>query len=153
MKDIWVMQQTDRWLWYSELLNMLRGRGGGGFTTCSAEKLRILESPLSTLKISKCHSDFLNINRKFLFVVDRLLLKSNSDAFFPCACHHYQQSVRPGLILKRNGWFVVSAEKVKIEYFFKKIFNSYIYVLVDNDTIKNSKENLVCKFPCYRLHK
>ena len=34
----------------------------------------------------------------------------------------------------------VSAENVKIEYFFKKIFNSYAYVSGDNDTMKIQKE-------------
>ena len=41
---------------------------------------------------------------------------------------------------KRNSWLVVSAENVKIQYFFKKIFNSYVYVLMDNDTMKIQKE-------------
>ena len=38
---------------------------------------------------------------------------------------------------KRHSWPVVSTENVKIQYFFKKIFNSYIYVSVDNDIINN----------------
>ena len=38
------------------------------------------------------------------------------------------------VIFKRNEWLDVSA--VKIGYFFKKIFHSYVYVLVDNDTSK-----------------
>ena len=35
---------------------------------------------------------------------------------------------------------VVSAENVKIQYFFKKVVNSYVYGLVDNDTMKIQKE-------------
>ena len=40
------------------------------------------------------------------------------------------------VILKWNSLLAVSTENVKIEYFLKKIFNSHIYVLVDNDTVK-----------------
>ena len=53
---------------------------------------------------------------------------------------------------KRNEWLVVSATKVTIECFFKKIFNSYVYLSMDNDTINNSKGNLVCKFPYFRKY-
>ena len=48
--------------------------------------------------------------------------------------------VMPGFIFKRNSWLVVSAEEVKIEYFYMKIFNSHIYVLVDQSTMKFLKE-------------
>ena len=35
----------------------------------------------------------------------------------------------------------LSQQKIsKIQYFFKKIFNSYVYVSVDNDTMKIQKE-------------
>ena len=44
------------------------------------------------------------------------------------------------VIFKRNELLIVFAEKVKIEYFFEKIFNCYVYVSVDNDTIKILKE-------------
>ena len=44
------------------------------------------------------------------------------------------------IVFKRNEWLVVLAEKVKIEYFSKKIFNYESYVSVDNDTIKILKE-------------
>ena len=47
---------------------------------------------------------------------------------------------RSQVIFKRKSWLVVSAENVKIEYFFKKILISHIYVLVDNDTVKIWKE-------------
>ena len=40
----------------------------------------------------------------------------------------------------RNSWLVVSAENVKIQYFFKKTFNSYAYISVDNETMKIKKE-------------
>ena len=39
-----------------------------------------------------------------------------------------------------SSWLVVSAENVKIQHFFKKIFNFKVYVLVDNDTMKIQKE-------------
>ena len=41
---------------------------------------------------------------------------------------------------KRNSWLLVSAENVKIQYLFKKTFNSYVYVSLDNDTMKIQKE-------------
>ena len=44
------------------------------------------------------------------------------------------------VIFKRNSWLVVLTENVKIQYFFKKIFNSCIYVLVDNRTMKIQKK-------------
>ena len=44
------------------------------------------------------------------------------------------------VIFKRNSWLVVMAENVKIQYFIKKIFNSYVYISVDNDTMKIQKE-------------
>ena len=46
----------------------------------------------------------------------------------------------PRVILKRNSWLVVSAENVKIQYFFKKICSSYANVSVYNDTMKIQKE-------------
>ena len=44
------------------------------------------------------------------------------------------------VVFKRNSSLVASAENVKIQYLFDKIFNSYVYILVDNDTMKNLKE-------------
>ena len=44
------------------------------------------------------------------------------------------------VIFKRNSWLVVLAENVKIQYFFKKIFNSCICVLVDNGTMEIQKK-------------
>ena len=41
---------------------------------------------------------------------------------------------------KRNSWLVVSAKNVKNQNFSKKTLNSYVYVLVDNDTMKIQKE-------------
>ena len=35
--------------------------------------------------------------------------------------------------------------------YFKKIFNAYVYVLLDNDIINNSEENLVFKFPKFLI--
>ena len=40
---------------------------------------------------------------------------------------------------KRNSWLDVSAD-VKIQYFFKKIFNSHVCVSVDNGTVKIQRE-------------
>ena len=70
--------------------------------------------------------------------------------WFICHCHfHISSLFYPQLhstfIFKRNEW-LVSAEKIKIEYFFKKIFSFHAYVSVDNDTINNSDKNLVCKY-------
>ena len=47
------------------------------------------------------------------------------------------------VIFKQKSRLVVLAENVKIQYFFKKIFKSYVYDLVDNDTVKIQKENVV----------
>ena len=44
------------------------------------------------------------------------------------------------VIFKRNSRLVVLAENVKIEYFIKKIFNPYVYVSVDNGTMKIQKQ-------------
>ena len=38
---------------------------------------------------------------------------------------------------KRNERLLVSATKVTIECFFKKIFNSYVYLSADNDRVNN----------------
>ena len=66
-----------------------------------------------------------------------------------------------GFFFKRNSWLVVSAENFKIEYFLKKIFNSHVHVLVDNDTMKILKEieflnshileNIVQGKPCQNI--
>ena len=46
------------------------------------------------------------------------------------------------VIFKWNKRLVFSVEKVKIEYFFKKIYNFYVHVSVHNDTINNSETNI-----------
>ena len=47
------------------------------------------------------------------------------------------------LIFKRNSWLVVSAENINKLVLFWKIFNSYIYGSVDQDTITNSGRYLM----------
>ena len=56
------------------------------------------------------------------------------------ACKPALALTTAGVKFKRNSWFVVLAENVKIQYFLKKIFNSHIYLSVDNDTMKILKE-------------
>ena len=56
--------------------------------------------------------------------------------------------------LHSNGTHDLSSwqKMSKFSTFFKKMFNSYVYVSLDNDTMKISVGNLVCKSPYFRKY-
>ena len=59
---------------------------------------------------------------------------------FKQVCYLFTYPVNHGLYSNGTHDFVVKAKNVKIQYFFKKILNSYVYVSVDNDAMKIQKE-------------
>ena len=68
---------------------------------------------------------------------------------FACILLDQKRSECTGYI-QRERMPLCFSRKVIIGTFCKNIFNSYIYVLVDNDTINSSVGNLAYKFQNFR---